>query len=689
MSQTVQRKENRLANEKSPYLLQHKMNPVDWYPWGEEAIKKAQKENKPIFLSIGYSTCHWCHVMERESFEDNEVANILNNNFIAIKVDREERPDIDSVYMDVCQKLTGSGGWPLSIFITPEQKPFYAGTYFPKHSMYGRVGFIDLLNNISRIWCDNKQELINKSDEILRHINLVRTDEQVEIKQDTIDSAYEELMEAFDLRYGGFNNPPKFPTPHNLYYLLKKYKLYKDEHALNMCVKTLEGMYRGGIYDHLGGGFSRYSTDREWLVPHFEKMLYDNALLIMAYTSGYMCTKSEDFKIIADETINYLTRDMLDKDGGFYSAEDADSEGEEGKFYIFTKREVLDVLGIKDGETFCSIFNVTDEGNFENKNILNLIDTELSMITEHDELIKKGKQKLFDYRNRRIRPHRDDKILTAWNGLIIASLAKSGRYLKNNKYIEYAKKTVDFIYNNLRKEDGGLYVRYREGETKNDGFIDDYAFMIWGLVELYESTFNIFYLNWAVELKDYMINNFWDNVEGAFFLYSTKNEKLISRPKEIYDGAMPSGNSVAAYCLLKLSRLTGDSSLEEKANKIIEVFSAQINSYPRYYTFILQVVMILAKSNKDIVICGSYEDNEVKDFIEKINDVYDSYFTVLINDGSEDIAKLNPGIKDKIKINNKNTIYICENYSCKAPLTNLSKAVEKITEENIMGGSIN
>ncbi|GMQ60360.1 thioredoxin domain-containing protein [Vallitalea sediminicola] len=682
MSQTVQRKENKLADEKSPYLLQHKMNPVDWYPWGEEAIKQAQKEDKPIFLSIGYSTCHWCHVMERESFEDNEIANILNNNFISIKVDREERPDIDSVYMDVCQKLTGGGGWPLSIFITPEQKPFYAGTYFPKHSMYGRVGFIDLLNNISKIWSDNKQELINKSDEILRHINLIKTDEKVEINQGTIDLAYQELMEGFDLRYGGFNKPPKFPTPHNLFYLFKKYILYKDEHALNMCVKTLEGMYRGGIYDHIGSGFSRYSTDREWLVPHFEKMLYDNALLIMAYTQGYMCTKKEDFKRVVEDTINYLTRDMLDINGGFYSAEDADSEGEEGKFYIFSKREILDVLGIKDSEIFCNVYNVTEEGNFESKNILNLIDTELSIVTEHDKLLKECKQKLFDYRNKRVRPHRDDKILTSWNGLIIAALATAGRYLKNDKYIDYAKNTVNFIYNNLTKEDGGLYVRYRDGERKNDGYLDDYAFMIWGLIELYETTFDKFYLKWAVDLNNYMINNFWDNGDGAFFLYSTKSEKLISRPKEIYDGAIPSGNSVAAYCLLKLSRLTGEVSLEEKANRIIEVFSTQINSYPRYYSFILQVVMILAKSNKDIVISGSYEDGEVRTFIDKINDKYNSYFTILINDGSEEITEINHGIEDKRKISDKNTIYICENYSCKSPITDLSKAIDKIMDKH-------
>ncbi|GKX28812.1 thioredoxin domain-containing protein [Vallitalea longa] len=679
---SVNKRNNRLINEKSPYLLQHAYNPVNWYSWCDEAFEKAKNEDKPIFLSIGYSTCHWCHVMERESFEDEEIADILNENFISIKVDREERPDIDSVYMDVCQKLTGSGGWPLSIFMTPRQRPFYAGTYFPKESMYQRVGLKDILNNIIRLWSTNKQELINKSNEIVEHVNLTNEETEVNIDQTTIDLAIHELMENFDLRYGGFNEPPKFPTPHNLFFLFKRYIAYHDEHALNMCTKTLDGMYKGGMYDHIGGGFSRYSTDREWLVPHFEKMLYDNALLIMAYTQGYMYTQEEHYKNIVEDIINYLTRDMLDDNGGFYSAEDADSEGEEGKFYVFTKEEIIDVLGRDKGERFCRIYNITEEGNFENKNILNLIDKDLSSLSENAELIKECKQKIFDYRNKRIRPHKDDKILTSWNGLIIAALANAGRYLDNNQYIQYAIKAADFIIDKLMKPDGGLYIRYRDGQSMNEGILNDYAFMIWGLIQLYESTFNISYLKTAITLNEYMINNFWDNKSGGFYLNSIESEKLILRPKEIYDGAIPSGNSVAAYCLVKLSRLTGDLSYEEKANKIIKVFSNKIKSYPRYYTFLLLVIMENTKSGKDIVICGNKDDLEIKLFIKEINKHFNSYFTILMNDGSEEIIEFNSNMKDKIKINDKNTVYICENNTCKAPITNLVEAKNKLLEDN-------
>ena len=621
--------------------------------------------------------------MEKESFEDEEIAQILNKNFISIKVDREERPDIDSVYMDICQNLTGSGGWPLSIFMTPDKRPFYTGTYIPKNSMYQRVGLIDILNNIIKHWSTNKQELINKSIEIVEHISKVAESERVNIDQSTIDTAIHELMESFDFRYGGFSDPPKFPTPHNLLFLFKKYIKYNDEHVLNMCTKTLDGMYKGGIYDHIGGGFSRYSTDRKWLIPHFEKMLYDNALLIMAYSQAYTYTHKEHYKDIVKNTINYLTRDMLDDNGGFYSAEDADSEGEEGKFYVFSKEEIIELLGKEHGEKFCKIYNITEKGNFEDKNILNLINTDLSSITQDDyEFIEKCRLKIFEYREKKVKPHKDDKILTSWNGLIIAALADAGRYFDDRNYINYAKKAADFVINNLMKSNGELYIRYREGEAINKGILDDYAFMIWGLIQLYESTFEIAYLKTAIKLTKYMITNFWDNENGAFYLNSIESEKLILRPKKIYDGAIPSGNSVAAYCLMKISRLTGNTSYEEKANKIIEIFSNLINNYPRYYSFLLIVVIENLKNSIDLVICGDSEDPEIINLLKDINKQANSYFTILINDGSKDIENINEEVKNKTKINNKNTVYICKNNTCKAPILDMQEASRIIMQNH-------
>ncbi|HHT9123488.1 MAG TPA: thioredoxin domain-containing protein, partial [Candidatus Wunengus sp. YC63] len=495
-------KPNHLINEKSPYLLQHAYNPVDWYPWGEEAFQKAARENKPIFLSIGYSTCHWCHVMEYESFEDEEVAKILNENFVSIKVDREERPDIDNIYMTVCQAMTGSGGWPLNLFLTPERKPFYAGTYFPKTERYGNPGFIAILKQISNLWKTNKESVLTSSEQVVKVLQTVSEPSTTEtLTSDTLKHAYEQMTGNYDNIYGGFGTSPKFPTPHNYTFLLRWWKRSNDPTALEIVEKTLDRMGRGGIYDQLGGGFHRYSTDEYWLVPHFEKMLYDQALLAMAYIEAYQATGKEFYADIVKDIFTYILRDMTSPEGGFYSAEDADSEGVEGKCYVWTPDEIIKILGEKDGKIFCDFYDVSKEGNFEEKNILH-VDKEINAFARLEgikledlrEMLSKARAKLFTVREKRIRPHKDDKILTSWNGLMIAALAKGAQALNEPKYAQAAMRAADFISNTLRLKDGSLLKRYRLGEAAIPGHLDDYAYFVWGLIDLYEATFEVKYL---------------------------------------------------------------------------------------------------------------------------------------------------------------------------------------------------
>jgi uncharacterized protein YyaL (SSP411 family) len=591
---------NRLINEKSPYLLQHAYNPVNWYPWCEEAFEKAEKENKPIFLSIGYSTCHWCHVMERESFEDNEVANVLNENFISIKVDREERPDIDTIYMDTCQLLTGHGGWPLTIFALPNKKPFYAGTYFPKEDTQYMNGLITLLNKIIGIWEDSKDKVLESTNEIVKTLHYmtefgeVKADNsnKVNVKSEFLKDAFYTFKSSFDSKYGGFGDKPKFPTPHNLWFLLEYYKSTNDTEALNMVEITLDAMYAGGIYDHIGFGFSRYSTDRFWLVPHFEKMLYDNALLAILYSKAYEITKKEKYKSVANEIFTYLLRDMHDEKGGFYSAEDADSEGIEGKFYVWSLDEIYQVLGKDDGDKFASYFNITEKGNFEGFNIPNLINKTLP---EDTEFINRCKQKLFNYRNKRIHPYKDDKILTSWNGLAIAAFALGGRILHNNEYTLASESALEFIYKNLFSEDGKLLARYREGEAKIYGYVDDYAFLTWALLELYEDTNKEIFLGRAIDLTSDFVKYFWDDEKDGFFLYGSHGEQLITRPKKIYDGAIPSGNSVAALNFLKLYKFTSNMEYLNKAGTIFDSFSNEVSQHPSAYCFLLLSMIFYEK----------------------------------------------------------------------------------------------
>lgn len=668
LNQMVQEKTNRLINEKSPYLLQHAHNPVNWYPWGEEAFNKAKADDKPIFLSIGYSCCHWCHVMERESFEDDQAAEVLNKYFISIKVDREERPDIDHIYMTVCQALTGSGGWPLTIIMTPDKKPFFAGTYFPKNDRMGMMGLISILESVRKAWTDNRGQLLSSSNQIL---DLIKQQDNIygkELKSDIIHEAFSQFEYDFDKAYGGFGNAPKFPTPHNLSFLLRYWYKTKDKTALEMALKTLDSMYSGGIYDHIGFGFCRYSTDRKWLIPHFEKMLYDNALLAIAFLEAYQVTKIKKYSETAQQIFTYILRDMTSREGGFFSAEDADSEGEEGKFYVWTPDEIKQILGKEEGDKFCNYFNITPKGNFEGKNIPNLINSDIK--TADQGFVKRCREKLFNCRGKRVHPYKDDKILTSWNGLMIAAMAIGGRVLGNNEYIIAAEKAADFIFRNLERADGRLLARYRGGDAAFPAYIDDYAFLIWGLIELYETTYKAEYLKKALDLNNDLIKYFWDSKNGGLFVYGSDSEQLITRPKEIYDGAAPSGNSVSALNFMRLARLTGMYDLEEKSMQLLKSFGKSLESYPKGHSFALTALLFINSPGKEIVIASDDINEQTKKMTGIINEEFRPFsVSMLYTAETKDIEKLVPFIADYKSVEGVTAAYVCEKFSCQAPVT--------------------
>lgn len=666
------KKANNLIKEKSPYLLQHAYNPINWYPWGDEAFKKARQEDKPIFLSIGYPTCHWCHVMERESFEDLEVAKFFNDNFVSIKVDREERPDIDSVYMTVCQAMTGSGGWPLTIFMTPEQKPFYAGTYFPKRSRFNNLGILDLGEYVIEKWRNEKDEILNATKSLETHLEKVFHVEMSdkELNEEVFHDTYKQLKRFYDEVYGGFTNAPKFPTPHKIIYLLKYYKMFNEEKALDMATKTLDSMYKGGIFDHIGFGFSRYSTDDKWLVPHFEKMLYDNALLVLAYLEGYEVTKRAEYKDIALKIFDYVFRELLDKDGGFYCAEDADSEGVEGKYYVFSPLEIIDILGEEDGKYFNEYFSITDKGNFEGKNIPNM----LSLKEPFKENLKIDtlRKKVLDYREKRVKPHKDDKILTSLNGLMLAALGKAYKITSDKKYLEQGDKCINFLYTKMFNEKGRLLARYRDGESKYLGFLDDYSFLTFGLINMYEGTYNESYLEKAVNLTKDMIEIFFDKENGGFYLYGKDGEKLIANPKDIYDGAIPSGNAVATYNLMYLSKLTLDSELENIYKKQKEFIMGRINDYYINYSFFITSALLDFRESKDLVVVA--KDKEDLEDLKAILRGEDTIYTIIkTKDNEEILNEIAPFIKDYKLKDHKTTFYLCEGFTCKEPFNNISE----------------
>lgn len=643
---------NRLKNETSPYLLQHKENPVNWYPWGEEAFQCAKAEDKPVFLSIGYSTCHWCHVMAHESFEDNEIAEILNRCFISIKVDKEERPDIDSIYMSVCQAFTGSGGWPTSIFMTPEQKPFFAGTYYPKTSRGGMLGFRELLIAIHEKWSKDRNLLLKQSDEIVGYLN------KSEVIHETsnaglVHSAVELYERMYDKKNGGFGSAPKFPTPHNLLFLLSYYQHYEKEECLLMAEHTLTQMYRGGMFDHIGSGFCRYSTDNKFLVPHFEKMLYDNAMLILAYCKAYTVKKNTLYLEIAEKTADYILREMTSPDGGFYSAQDADSEGEEGKYYLLTPDEIKEVLGEKEGEAFNRHFGISEKGNFEGKNIPNLLNSDAENKSFNDFL-----PRLNEYRKQRYSLHLDDKILAFWNGLMISAMCDLYLITQKRIYLQAAKKADEFIQSNLY-ENNTLFVSFREQKRGVSGFLDDYAAYIFAQLRLYRATLEQKYLACAQRLCDKVLTDFGD-ASGGFYLYSNHSEELILRPKETYDGALPSGNSLMAYNLVRLSFISSDGKYRTAAERQLDFLTADASQYPVGYAMFLTALLEYNEPPVKITVVSENQADKDK---------------MLFAFSLDDIVLFQKPTEEYPLKNGKTTYYVCKNHSCMPPVNDLSEAV--------------
>lgn len=641
---------NHLKNETSPYLLQHAENPVNWYPWCREAFEKAKKEDKPIFLSIGYSTCHWCHVMAHESFEDKKTADILNQYFISIKVDREERPDIDSVYMSVCQAMTGSGGWPMSIFMTWDKKPFFAGTYFPVRSQYSMPGFPDLLNALADQWNSNRKNLLHAADQIIAHLKQWESDGRISSHDNLPEKAVQMFSDIFDSRYGGFGTAPKFPTPHNLFFLTLYAKQNNNMEVLKMVERTLTQMRKGGIFDHIGYGFSRYSTDRYFLAPHFEKMLYDNALLIIAYASVYHITQNHFYLDTAEQTAQYVIREMTAPGGGFYSAQDADSEGVEGKYYTFTFDEIMDVLGEEKGKQFADVFDITAKGNFEGVNIPNLLKrNDLDSDFSHEI------QKLYEYRKKRYELHLDDKILTSWNAMMIAALSILYRVSGNEKYLQAAIHAQKFIERNLSK-DLHLYTSWRAGTHSGNGFLDDYAFYITALTELYHSILNKAYLEKAEQFCKETVKRFFDNEKGGFYLADPDNTELFMNPKESYDGAIPSGNSMMAYNLVRLYQLTEQADYRELAEQQIQYMSAQAQNSLTGHSMFLFAKLIYDNPPEYITI--ALKNNAE---LENIKSQLPLLANVIVVSKSKEYPLLN----------DRTTFYVCQNHTCFSPTNTL------------------
>lgn len=672
--------ENRLANEKSPYLLQHKNNPVDWFPWSEEAFIKAKMEDKPVFLSIGYSTCHWCHVMEQESFEDKEVAEQLNNYFVCVKVDREERPDLDHIYMAVCQMMTGSGGWPLTVIMTPEKKPFFAGTYFPKESRNNKIGMIDLTQKVNEIWMHNRDEINKSAEEITSYLqNQVFTNES-EISEEIIKTAAMHFERNFDEKFGGFGNAPKFPTPHNLLFLLEFYP--------EIVEKTLKSLRNGGIFDQIGFGFHRYSTDRQWLVPHFEKMLYDQAGLLMVFAEAFRLTGNKIFEQTCREIFEYVIRDMTSEEGGFFSAEDADSEGKEGLFYLWTSSEIDLILTEKESAVIKNYLNIKNEGNFidESSRILTgfnipYIDSEnedtaqkygLSEI-EFKRTINQSLQKMFDYREKRIRPLRDEKILTDWNGLMIASLSYAGRILGSREMIISAIKSAEFILEKLFDSNTkDIFHRYRENESAIIGNLDDYSYFIWGLIELYQSTFDEEYLITAIDLTQKLEDEFLDENEGGYFFVSEKVTDVIVRKKIIYDGAIPSGNSVHLNNLFKLYLITGEKKYLDSFDNLKNAFSDTIAKNPFLYTHFLSAVKSSSKMPHIIIIAGDMHLSENHSRLDELyKNVEPDTIILNVNSKSNKLLSRIPYLKNYKVSDGKLLFFACKGNECSLPVENI------------------
>jgi len=670
---------NRLIHEQSPYLQQHAHNPVDWYPWGEEALARARAEDKPIFLSIGYSTCHWCHVMEHETFENPEIAAYLNEHFIPIKVDREERPDLDNLYMAAVQAMTGRGGWPMSVFLTPDLKPFFGGTYFPPYDRGQMPGFSTLTHKIAEAWATQRQELLASSDRVgdflLKQATQGTGAASAPLDTTFLADAYHALAGSFDASLGGFGGAPKFPTPHRLTFLLRRVHRTGDPKALAMVRKTLDAMACGGMYDHVGGGFHRYSTDARWFAPHFEKMLYDQAGLAEAYTQGWLVTGDPNDEAVARGILDYVLDYMHHPEGGFYSAEDADSEGEEGKFYVWTAGAIDSVLGTRDGAAFRAAYGVTAEGNWEGG--ANILHTQTLDLIRDPAMIE-ARRKLLAVRDRRIRPRRDDKIVTAWNGYMIEAMAQAGWAMNEPRYTEAAERAAAFLHQNL-EHDGRLLRHYRGTASPVLGYLDDYAYLGRAYLTLYETTFKPKYLERAVRLTKEMVRLF-ERTDGGFVFAGHDAEALLAPVVEVYDGAMPSGNSVAASLLLRLGHLTADGAMEDLGWKTIKSFGAQLERSPSNFMEMISALDFGLGPDTEVVLAGDPTEAGIPAMIEVLRGAYRPNTVIALrpNTGGEKILRLIPYLKDQPAIDGKPTAYVCRSYACKLPVHDAGALQEQL-----------
>ena len=683
---------NRLINETSPYLLQHANNPVDWYPWGEEALERARSEDKPILLSIGYSACHWCHVMERESFEDEIIAGMMNENFVSIKVDREERPDLDQVYMQAVQMLTGSGGWPMTVFLTPEGKPFYGGTYFPPNDRQGMPGFPRLLTSIAEAYKTNKGEVDRVTQQLptqMTQSNQIPKGTSI-LTVDILHQAYSTLATNFDYQNGGFGNAPKFPQPMGPEFLLRYYHHGYNPRALELVEITLEKMAYGGIYDQIGGGFHRYSTDAYWLVPHFEKMLYDNALLARLYLHTHLITGKPLYRRIVEETLDYVLREMTDSSGGFYSAQDADSEGVEGKFFVWTPDEIRAVLGDADSEVFSSYYGVTPNGNFEGENILNIRQDPEAFAEAHDltqeqldEIISRSSKALLDVREQRIHPMRDDKVLASWNGLMLRSFAEAAAALGRADYLEAAVKNAGVLVGTMKSQ-GRLLRTYRDGQAKLLGYLEDYSFVVDGLLALYEATFDIRWLDEAVTLADSMIELFWDEGIGGFYDTGSDHETLVVRPRDVFDNAQPCGGSVASDALLKLAVFTGNSDYNAKAAVPLRSLHQAMSQSPGGTGHWLNALDFYVSPPKEIAVIGPRNDPATQALLDTVFSRFLPNKVVMGTETPRSAGEIEgtpdfPLLQARIMVGGLPSAYVCENYTCQLPVTDPDALAEQLS----------
>jgi uncharacterized protein YyaL (SSP411 family) len=668
---------NRLADETSPYLLQHKDNPVDWYPWGPEAMQRARAEDKPILLSVGYSACHWCHVMAHESFEDAEVARVMNDLYVNVKVDREERPDVDSVYMTAVQQMTQHGGWPMTVFLTPDGAPFYGGTYFPPEPRHGMPSFTQVLVAVAEAYRERRPD-VERSAAELRDVlsrGSFGNPPQGKVEADVLDRAYQGLAARFDGRHGGFGGAPKFPQPMLLEFVLRHWKRTGDAQALRMVEQTLRRMAAGGMYDHLGGGFHRYSVDARWLVPHFEKMLYDNALLSRAYLHGWMATGHEPYRRIVEQTLGYVLREMTSPEGAFYSAQDADSEGEEGRFYVWSVGEIDELLGPEEGALFRRYYDVTEEGNFEGHNILHAerpiadVAREAGVTEErlHD-VVERGRDVLYSARSKRVWPGRDDKVLTAWNAMMVHSLAEAGRATGRTEWISAAARCADFLLAELRR-DGRLLRTWKDGRAKIDAFLEDHAILADALIALYEATFEPRRLDEARALADAMLDRFWDDAEGAFYDTASDAEALVVRPRDIFDNATPSGNSVAAGVLLKLSRILGEPRYARVGRRVLEGLAEVVARVPMGFGHLLCVMDFELATPREVAFIGTPGEPETDALTRVAARAYLPNTVVVLGRGSGGEDPAIPLLEGRGRVDGRAAAYVCERYACRRPVT--------------------